>query len=364
MGCAPRSGSGSAAAPGPDRVRRDGQGADRGRGEDTALSAAPARAGGGAGALLSRGPRGAAAASCRRAIGWWPSRRRSARRSFVRSCPPDVRLLPQVGADLGARMSRLLSDLLAEGYAGAIAVGTDTPTLPTAYLVEACEALRSGAADVVLGPSEDGGYYLIGLGAPAPELFVNVPWSTATVYAETLARARASGRRIVGPAELVRRRPRPGPRATRPRSGAGRLSPPTNPRLRGWTGAVTRRARCEAARLRRVRGRGGRLGRAVRRGGRRLFLDPAPGHGDDGPRRVELDRDLAGLGSPRPPPRRPPPPGSRWCAGSRWASGAARACPRGRASGRASGARAPGRRGRPGGTRRAAGNPGAPSPAR
>ena len=62
--------------------------------------------------------------------------------------------------------------------------------------MEACEALRSGAADVVLGPSEDGGYYLIGLGAPAPELFVDMPWSTATVYAETLARARASGRRI------------------------------------------------------------------------------------------------------------------------------------------------------------------------
>ena len=114
----------------------------------------------------------------------------------MRSCPADVRLLPQRGADLGARMSRLLSDLLAEGYAGAIAVGTDTPTLPTAYLVEACEALRSGAADVVLGPSEDGGYYLIGLGAPAPELFVDMPWSTATVYAETLARARAGGRRI------------------------------------------------------------------------------------------------------------------------------------------------------------------------
>ncbi len=110
--------------------------------------------------------------------------------------PPGVRLLPQVGADLGARMDRLLSDLLAEGYAGAIALGTDTPTLPTAFLGEACEALRSGAADTVLGPSEDGGYYLIGLSTPAPELFVNVPWSTAAVYAETLTRARVTGRRV------------------------------------------------------------------------------------------------------------------------------------------------------------------------
>jgi rSAM/selenodomain-associated transferase 1 len=110
--------------------------------------------------------------------------------------PSGVRLVPQVGTDLGARMDRLLSDLLAEGYAGAIAVGTDTPTLPTAYLGQACEALRSSAADMVLGPSRDGGYYLIGLSAPAPELFVNVPWSTAGVCAETLRRARVSGRRI------------------------------------------------------------------------------------------------------------------------------------------------------------------------
>ena len=127
-----------------------------------------------------------------RLVAFTPPERAAELRALL---PADVRLLPQRGADLGERMSRLLSDLLAEGYAGAIAVGTDTPTLPTAYLVEACEALRSGAADVVLGPSEDGGYYLIGLGAPAPELFVNMPWSTATVYAETLARAGATGRR-------------------------------------------------------------------------------------------------------------------------------------------------------------------------
>jgi uncharacterized protein len=129
-----------------------------------------------------------------RLVAFTPSEREQELRALL---SPDVRLLPQIGVDLGARMSRLLSDLLAEGYTGAIAVGTDTPTLPTAYLEQACEALRSGAAEVVLGPSEDGGYYLIGLSTPAPELFGNVLWSTATVYAETLTRARASGRRIL-----------------------------------------------------------------------------------------------------------------------------------------------------------------------
>ena len=94
-------------------------------------------------------------------------------------------------------MSGLLTDLLAEGYAGALVVGTDTPTLPTAYLVEAGGgAPAGGAADVVLGPSEDGGYYLIGLTAPAPDLFVDMAWSTATVCEETLRRARAAGRRV------------------------------------------------------------------------------------------------------------------------------------------------------------------------
>ncbi|HEY7140437.1 MAG TPA: TIGR04282 family arsenosugar biosynthesis glycosyltransferase [Methylomirabilota bacterium] len=114
-----------------------------------------------------------------------------------RLLPAGLRLLPQAGADLGARMEQILSTLLAEGYAGAIAVGTDTPTLPTAYLEQACVALRRDAADVILGPSEDGGYYLVGLRTPAPELFVSMPWSAATVCAETLARARAGGRRVL-----------------------------------------------------------------------------------------------------------------------------------------------------------------------
>lgn len=75
-------------------------------------------------------------------------------------------------------------------------VGTDTPTLPTAYLQRACDALQRGAADVVLGPSEDGGYYLIGLRRPVPELFTGMPWSSSTVAAETLARIRRLGLRL------------------------------------------------------------------------------------------------------------------------------------------------------------------------
>ena len=100
-----------------------------------------------------------------RLVAFTPPEEAAAVRALV---PPDVRIVPQQGADLGARMNGLLTDLLAEGYAGALVVGTDTPTLPTVYLLEAAAVLRQAAADVVLGPSEDGGYYLIGLTAPAP----------------------------------------------------------------------------------------------------------------------------------------------------------------------------------------------------
>ena len=79
--------------------------------------------------------------ACDRLVAYVPPERDAELRALV----PGVRLVPQVGADLGMRMDRLLSDLLAEGYAGAVAVGTDTPTLPTAYLADACRALAAGA---------------------------------------------------------------------------------------------------------------------------------------------------------------------------------------------------------------------------
>jgi rSAM/selenodomain-associated transferase 1 len=126
-------------------------------------------------------------------VAFAPREREAEMRALV---PREVRLIGQTGADLGARLDRVLTDLLAEGYEGAIAVDSDSPTLPTRYLIRACAEIRDGAANVVVGPCEDGGYYLIGLRAPAPALFVDMPWSTAAVTAETLARARRLGLRL------------------------------------------------------------------------------------------------------------------------------------------------------------------------
>lgn len=70
-------------------------------------------------------------------------------------------------------------------------VNSDSPTLPTAILVEAAEVLAEPGDRVVLGPAEDGGYYLIGMKTPHPGLFENIAWSTAAVAGQTRQRARA-----------------------------------------------------------------------------------------------------------------------------------------------------------------------------
>ncbi len=102
-----------------------------------------------------------------------------------------VRLLDQVGEDLGQRMHRTFVDLFARGYKQVIIVGTDVPTLPLSVYQEAFAML--GRSDVVLGPALDGGYYLIGLKQPAEKLFTGVPWSTDQVLAVTQQQAKQLG---------------------------------------------------------------------------------------------------------------------------------------------------------------------------
>jgi len=102
---------------------------------------------------------------------------------------PDFTLVPQRGADLGARLHATLAGLLAAGHSAAIAVDSDTPTLPREFLQQAVDCLTRPGPDIVLGPTEDGGYYLIGMRAAHRALFDGVPWSTAAVLEVTLRRA-------------------------------------------------------------------------------------------------------------------------------------------------------------------------------
>ena len=117
-------------------------------------------------------------------------------RAFFHSLATDFVLLPQQGHDLGARLANGFEQLFAMGYAGVLAIDSDTPTLPTAYLEQAVGLLAAPEVDVVLGPSEDGGYYLIGLRTLYREIFEGIPWSTAQVLPETVRRAEAKGLKL------------------------------------------------------------------------------------------------------------------------------------------------------------------------
>jgi rSAM/selenodomain-associated transferase 1 len=102
-----------------------------------------------------------------------------------------VRLLDQVGDDLGARMSHTFEALFAKGYRRVVIVGTDVPSLPLDHYKQAFTLLEPH--DMVLGPALDGGYYLIGLKKAVPDLFTDIPWSTDRVLARTNEQAAQLG---------------------------------------------------------------------------------------------------------------------------------------------------------------------------
>jgi rSAM/selenodomain-associated transferase 1 len=102
-----------------------------------------------------------------------------------------VEVRAQAPGDLGERLRAAFAVLFDEGAARVIAIGSDSPTLPFARLLAADAALR--AHDAVIGPAEDGGYYLIGLSRPEWRFFEGIPWSSDAVARVTLERADAIG---------------------------------------------------------------------------------------------------------------------------------------------------------------------------
>jgi rSAM/selenodomain-associated transferase 1 len=97
-------------------------------------------------------------------------------------------LEPQAEGDLGRRLERFIHGQIAAGARRVVVVGTDSPTLPVAYVEEAFAVLEE--ADVVLGPATDGGYYLLGCGPRLPPIFDGVAWSSDRVLAQTVERLR------------------------------------------------------------------------------------------------------------------------------------------------------------------------------
>ncbi len=111
---------------------------------------------------------------------------------FAGLVSPGTRCLPQRGAHLGERMRQCFLTLFASGFERVLMIGADVPHVSDEQLDEAEQRLDS--ADVVLGPAQDGGYYLVAMRHPH-DLFSGVHMGTATVLAETLAKLNAAGLR-------------------------------------------------------------------------------------------------------------------------------------------------------------------------
>jgi rSAM/selenodomain-associated transferase 1 len=94
-------------------------------------------------------------------------------------------LTPQGEGDLGQRLAGFVGGQLDAGARAVVVVGTDSPTLPMAYVEQAFAELER--ADAVLGPATDGGYYLVGCGPHRPPLFEGIAWSTGRVLVDTVA---------------------------------------------------------------------------------------------------------------------------------------------------------------------------------
>lgn len=107
--------------------------------------------------------------------------------------PPGVGRMEAVAPDFGACLTMSLTHLFALGHPAAAVLNADSPTLPPALLAELADALTQPGDRAVLGPSTDGGYYVLGLKAPHWHLFTDIDWSTERVFAQTLARAAEIG---------------------------------------------------------------------------------------------------------------------------------------------------------------------------
>ncbi len=112
---------------------------------------------------------------------------------YFREIAGEMAIIPQEGKDLGERMANAFEEAFARGYAKAAIIGTDSPDLPVSFITLAFEKMDDADVDVVCGPSEDGGYYLVAMKRLRGEFFRGIPWSSGEVLRESLSRAAEAG---------------------------------------------------------------------------------------------------------------------------------------------------------------------------
>ena len=131
----------------------------------------------------------AATAACAVAV-YTPAGAESAYNDIL---PADFSLLPQRGDKFGERLYFAVEDLFKCGFASVCLIDSDSPTVPAENFADAVELLSTTEDLVVLGPSDDGGYYLIGVKRPHRQLFEQIDWSTERVLNQTIQRATEIG---------------------------------------------------------------------------------------------------------------------------------------------------------------------------
>ena len=112
---------------------------------------------------------------------------------FRRILPAAIGLIEAWLPNFGDCLLHTIDELLSRGHQSAVVLNSDSPTLPTALLVETVEVLARPGDRAVLGPSTDGGYYLLGLKHAHARMFEDITWSTERVAEQTLTRAREIG---------------------------------------------------------------------------------------------------------------------------------------------------------------------------
>ena len=120
---------------------------------------------------------------CTRVLAYWPADRKT-RLAFEAAELTGWSLVEQTEGDLGERMAGYFIQQFTAGVERVVLVGTDSPNLPVVEVQEAFEHLKT--TDVVLGPTEDGGYYLVGAAKRVPPIFADIPWSTPEVLPKTI----------------------------------------------------------------------------------------------------------------------------------------------------------------------------------
>src|SRR6476660_395369 len=114
---------------------------------------------------------------------------KGAEAAYAEILPPDFVLLPQRGSAFGERLLHATEDLFKLGFESLCLINSDSPTVPASSFASAANELAKPGDRIVMGPSDDGGYYLIGLKNLDRRIFEQIEWSTERVLQQTLGQA-------------------------------------------------------------------------------------------------------------------------------------------------------------------------------